>query len=696
MAGTASPTSDDLRREVQALRDRLAQAEQQLTEAQELIQAIQTGEVDAVIVDGPQGNQVFTLQHAEYSYRALVEAMNEGAATLAADGTVLYANERLAELAGISLEQIIGSPASNLVATATRPAFEQLFALASTGESARAELELAPANGTRRVPVYLSLREMRTGGLNALCMVATDLTERNRRDQIIKAERQRLFDVLEALPPMICLLTPDHHVSFANRAFREKFGDTPGRHCYEHCFQLAEPCTFCEAFEVLKTGKPHKWEVTCADGTVISAYNFPFTDVDGSPLILEMAEDITERRRAETELQAHREHLASLVDERTAQLAAINAELQQDIAARQHVEEQLRITTERFEVALKGSPIVVFNQDLDLRYTWIYNPALGYSAFEVIGKTDTEIFERVEDGLVTQEIKTEVIRTGERRRREVVVHWRGVDHYYDLQVFPLRDANGRIAGVTCATMDITERKQSEFALLQSEKLASVGRLAATIAHEINNPLETIGQALYLIGKEAALAAQSRSLLDLAVQEMDRVAHICQEALAFHRGNRTPAPIDPRECVEGVQRLFAARMQTRGVVIQQEYADACRVTAVSSEIRQIISNLLSNSLDAMPGPGRLRIRIARSSARQGRPGVRLTVADTGTGITPERLKQIFRPFFTTKEVVGTGLGLWVTKQIAEKCGANIRVRSKVGKGSVFSILFPAAEESSEAQ
>ncbi|MCX5758437.1 MAG: PAS domain-containing protein, partial [Candidatus Hydrogenedentes bacterium] len=114
-----------------------------------------------------------------------------------------------------------------------------------------------------------------------------------------------LYEVLETLPAMICLLTPDYHVIFANRSFREKFGESHGRHCYDYCFGRTEPCDFCETYTVLKTGKPHHWEVTEPDGdSILDVYDFPFTDVDGSPLILEMNIDITERKRAEHDLLA--------------------------------------------------------------------------------------------------------------------------------------------------------------------------------------------------------------------------------------------------------------------------------------------------------------------------------------------------------------------------------------------------------
>ncbi len=139
----------------------------------------------------------------------------------------------------------------------------------------------------------------------------------------VRAERQRLFDVLEALPVMICLLTPDYHVAFANKSFRDRFGESEGRHCYEYCYGRPAPCEFCESYEVLRSGKPHFWEVATADGSVISAHDFPFTDTDGSPLILEMDMDITQWRRSEQQLRSAHAEIA----QRASQLRALAGEL---------------------------------------------------------------------------------------------------------------------------------------------------------------------------------------------------------------------------------------------------------------------------------------------------------------------------------------------------------------------------------
>ena len=254
---------------------------------------------------------------------------------------------------------------------------------------------------------------------------------------------------------------------------------------------------------------------------------------------------------------------------------------------------------------------------------------------------------------------------------------------------PIRDSEGQIVAAVSIFDDISERKRVEEALIRSEKLASVGRMASTIAHEINNPLETIGQAIYLLQNDPGISPNGKSYLDLAVEELERVTHITRQTLAFHRDSKMPKLIDLRESVDNIVKLFAARLNSRGIAVEKRYAEVERIGSFGGEIQQIVSNMLSNSMDAISSRGRIQLRLSRSIGRNGAHLVRFTIADTGSGIAPERLKKIFEPFFTTKEMVGTGLGLWVTRQIVEKHGAAIQVRSKLGKGTVFSISFPVA-------
>jgi PAS domain S-box-containing protein len=178
--------------------------------------------------------------------------------------------------------------------------------------------------------------------------------EAHARAESIRAERQRFLDVLETLPPMISLLTPDRHIAFANRSFRERFGECRGQRCFEARFGRAEPCDFCESYSVFETGQPHHWEVIFPDGSLVDAHDFPFTDLDGSSLLLEMGVDITERRRSEVELKEYRDDLESQVAERTRQLQAANAQLEADMRERKEAQRVLGNTLQRFYAILSN------------------------------------------------------------------------------------------------------------------------------------------------------------------------------------------------------------------------------------------------------------------------------------------------------------------------------------------------------
>lgn len=251
---------------------------------------------------------------------------------------------------------------------------------------------------------------------------------------------------------------------------------------------------------------------------------------------------------------------------------------------------------------------------------------------------------------------------------------------------------GKPTRIFGTVMDITESKRTAQALLQSEKLATVGRLASTIAHEINNPLEAVGNALYLAVTDPGCTPAAKAYLEIAAQELERVSHIARQTLAFHRDSQQPTRLDVSASVEDMLRFFASRIQARGIAVEKRYAAAPAVFFSRAELAQILANLVANALDATPRGGRIIASVGRVLLANGTWGVRMILADTGCGISTENLVKVFEPFFTTKELVGTGLGLWVCKQLAEKHGATIRVRSKIGCGTVFEIVFRRVEDS----
>ena len=239
---------------------------------------------------------------------------------------------------------------------------------------------------------------------------------------------------------------------------------------------------------------------------------------------------------------------------------------------------------------------------------------------------------------------------------------------------------------------IRQAEIAQEALRRSEKLAVTGRLAASIAHEINNPLEAVTNLLYLARSESSPEVV-RHYLALAEQELARVTEITKNTLRFYREPSHPATVDVVKALDSVLSLYASRLTAAGIhVDKQVYASSVLLTASLGELRQVIVNIIGNALDAMRTGGRLVLRISREerSWRPGRNMARLTIADNGSGIPPHLLSRIFEPFVTTKGETGTGLGLWVTAELARKNGWTIRVRSCAHaprSGTTFSILLP---------
>jgi PAS domain S-box-containing protein len=256
---------------------------------------------------------------------------------------------------------------------------------------------------------------------------------------------------------------------------------------------------------------------------------------------------------------------------------------------------------------------------------------------------------------------------------------------------PIRDSSGKMIGVVLVFRDITERRMSEGALMRAEKLAAAGRLAATVAHEVNNPLEGLTNLVYIARRTDSLD-EARQLLSQAESELARIAHITRQSLGFYRETTTPAHFQPASVVREVANFYSARARNQGVTFVVEAETEREVLGNSGELRQILSNLLANSLDACAHGSTIRIqaRSAIDPRNPSRNGVRITIADTGFGIPSEHLDNIFEPFFTTKKDTGTGLGLWVSRELVQKHGGTLRVRSRTEKprsGTLFSIFLP---------
>ena len=238
---------------------------------------------------------------------------------------------------------------------------------------------------------------------------------------------------------------------------------------------------------------------------------------------------------------------------------------------------------------------------------------------------------------------------------------------------------------------MAQRRKTEVALLQSEKLAVAGRLAASIAHEINNPLEAVTNLLFLIGTSSSLE-ETKIYAETAADELARVSEIAIHTLKFFRQLSKPTSVYLSELVESALILYRARLVSARVTVQKDFRACPPMTAMAGELRQVVVNLVGNALDAMRSGGTLSIRIdhGREYSNGSRPGVRLTIADSGAGISPEIKSRLFEPFVSTKGDTGTGLGLWVSSEIIRKHGGTIKFKSSSSpqrQGLFFQYFFP---------
>jgi PAS domain S-box-containing protein len=258
-----------------------------------------------------------------------------------------------------------------------------------------------------------------------------------------------------------------------------------------------------------------------------------------------------------------------------------------------------------------------------------------------------------------------------------------------LSVSPLRNEEGKLIGASAIARDVSAQKRTEEALRRNERLATAGRLTAAMAHEIKNPLEALTNLVYLARRDANGRDE---YLKLAEQEIGRLDSIAQQALGFVREGASPERLDVGKILEEVVQLYLRKLQASQITVERQSGNHLEIEGYASDLRQLFSNLILNAIDSMKYGGRLRLRVARAHEWSGnqRTGVRVTIADTGSGIQPKDLPHIFEPFYTTKKDQGTGLGLWLAYGTVQKHSGAIRVASRTtpnASGTVFAVFLP---------
>ncbi|HEY2468069.1 MAG TPA: ATP-binding protein [Terracidiphilus sp.] len=371
-------------------------------------------------------------------------------------------------------------------------------------------------------------------------------------------------------------------------------------------------------------------------------------------------------------------------------VARVEAQLKLARLRREAAEQRVILTQEidrarqQAGEALEHVPIAFCTMDRDYRIT--YMNAAAHQLADLSGKPHLGVsLWEIYPELLGSELESKVRRAME---EHVAVEFEqffpapGNESWFQFNVYPQPGD-----GIILYCRNTTETRKAEQALRRSEQLAAAGRLAASIAHEINNPLEAVTNLLYLAKNDIGLSSSSKELLEIADKELQRLSHITARSLKFYRQRTAPTHTALDEIIDSVVYFHDPAIRVRNISIERRYRPAPAVLCQPGEIQQVFTNLISNALDALPEKGRLVLAVCPATGPDNAPGVAVTIADSGSGMDRTMVQRLFHPFVTTKGEAGTGLGLWVSKGILDNHNARIAVRTKPGCGTVFRIFFP---------
>ncbi len=367
------------------------------------------------------------------------------------------------------------------------------------------------------------------------------------------------------------------------------------------------------------------------------------------------------------------------------------------ITLQQRHASQLRAREEWFRVTLTSVGEAVIATDNQGQVTFL-NPhaerMIGLSARDAQGKTVEEVFP-IFNEYSLQNVENPIKKVMESgtivglANHTVLRHRNGTLTPIEDSAAPIWDDADQLVGVVLVFRDATENRRAHELLRKTEKLAAAARLSATMAHEINNPLEAVANLIYIAKGIKGTPPDAVECLTLAEQEVERVSHIARQTLGFYRETNVAERIDIRALVESVLKIYSNKFKSKDIAVTCEFEKCPLLDGRAGEMKQAIANLIGNAADAVGVHGSITVKLRCEGVDSG-TNVHLTIEDDGPGIKPEQLHQIFEPFYTTKKDVGTGLGLWVTKEIVDRHGGKIEVEMLEGarqKGAAFVIILP---------
>jgi PAS domain S-box-containing protein len=419
--------------------------------------------------------------------------------------------------------------------------------------------------------------------------------------------------------------------------------------------------------------------VHLTDSDKINGYRRGAVDYISVPVIPEVL-----RAKVGVFVELHRKtrQLTRLNSDLERRVAERTEELRQSEAHHRERAELLELATEAIIVRDLEGAIRFWNSGAEALYGWGSDEVIGLNIHQVLRTVFPVSKDEVEGSLHTNRSWQGNLVHRARDGREIIVSTRKV-------------VNREGDAILEIQRDITSQIQAEEALRQAEKLAAMGRVAGIIAHEINNPLEAITNAFYLLRNHPSLDEEARYYANVADQELQRASHITRQTLSFYRDSKQPIPVSVPDLLDNVVELQQRPIMASHIDLQRKYSSTGIVRGFPGELRQVFLNLISNAIQAMPSGGRLRLRVAEATdGETQRRGIAISVIDTGNGIRREDAIRLFQPFFTTKSAKGTGLGLWISKGIVQKYEGTISFRSfhsPRGACTCFRVFLPLAGE-----
>ncbi len=633
----------------------------------ELLQEVET--LRRRIAELEQGKDVTERKRAEEEIRASEERFKDLAERsfdlifmTDSQGHLTYVSGASEKIFHYKPQEMVGTHFKNYLIESEIPQVSQRFAENMQGRNLGIfRMEAMRKDGSHVFVELNSSPILKDGETIGIQGIIRDITERKRAEEALEAERGRLYSLLDGLPAFVYLQAPDHSVRFANRYFREHFGDPEGKMCYEVLWGAKEPCKPCPTFKVFETNKPQVWEWSQSpDGRIYEINDYPFSDVDGSPLVLELGIDITERKQTE---------------------------------------EALGESEEKYRTVSENSLTGIFIHQ-DERYVYVndrFAEIHGYRPEELLGKEFWALI-HPDDREIAAQMRSERLAG------------KAIPHRYEIR--RLKKDGQTIwceMMVSCVeymgktafmgnVVDITELKQAESELTEyrekmahAEQLASLGTLSATLAHRLTSPITAIRLSI-----ENSLAdLETTSCPDTVTEDLkdglsgiSEVVSIVGSFRDFARksSEKIVSRVDLKAVAERILKLLSESARRAKVSLHLKGMDKLpSIYSNEKDLEQLFFALVENAIQAADGKKSRQLIIDGAVKDE---HIELRFADNCGGIAPENLDKIFEPFFTTRPAgEGTGLGLCVVEHIVSRAGGKVRVASKAGEGSTFFVTLP---------